>query len=75
MVLTTIQKLNNAISKANYEKSLTHLQDKKVVFIFDECHRSQFGDTHKKITEYFHKSQLLDLLERPFLQRMRLRMI
>lgn len=65
LVLTTIQKLNNAISKANYEKRLTHLQDKKVVFIFDECHRSQFGDTHKKITEYFHKSQLFGFTGTP----------
>lgn len=65
LVLTTIQKLNNAISKVNYEKSLTHLQDKKVVFIFDECHRSQFGDTHKKITEYFHKSQLFGFTGTP----------
>ncbi|APG64102.1 deoxyribonuclease HsdR [Tenacibaculum todarodis] len=65
LVLTTIQKLNNAISKANYEKSLTHLQDKKVVFIFDECHRSQFGDTHKKITEYFKSSQLFGFTGTP----------
>jgi type I restriction enzyme R subunit len=65
LVLTTIQKLNNAISKANYEKSLTHLQDKKVVFIFDECHRSQFGDTHKKITEYFKNSQLFGFTGTP----------
>jgi type I restriction enzyme R subunit len=65
LVLTTIQKLNNAISKANYEKSLTHLQDKKVVFIFDECHRSQFGDTHKKITEYFKRSQLFGFTGTP----------
>jgi len=65
LVLTTIQKLNNAISKANYEKSLTHLQDKKVVFIFDECHRSQFGETHKKITEYFKSSQLFGFTGTP----------
>jgi type I restriction enzyme R subunit len=65
LVLTTIQKLNNAISKANYERSLTHLQDKKVVFIFDECHRSQFGDTHKKITEYFKRSQLFGFTGTP----------
>ncbi|WP_299768224.1 type I restriction endonuclease subunit R [uncultured Dokdonia sp.] len=65
LVLTTIQKLNNAISKTNYEKSLTYLQDKKVVFIFDECHRSQFGDTHKKITEYFKSSQLFGFTGTP----------
>ena len=65
LVLTTIQKLNNAISKTNYEKSVKHLQHKKVVFIFDECHRSQFGDTHKKITEYFKESQLFGFTGTP----------
>ncbi len=65
LVLTTIQKLNNAISKVKYEKSLTHLQDKKVVFIFDECHRSQFGNTHKDITEYFKSSQLFGFTGTP----------
>lgn len=65
LVLTTIQKLNNAISKARYEKNLTHLQDKKVIFIFDECHRSQFGDTHKRITEYFQKAQLFGFTGTP----------
>lgn len=65
LVLTTLQKLNNAISKVKYEKSLTHLQDKKVVFIFDECHRSQFGNTHKDITEYFKSSQLFGFTGTP----------
>ncbi len=65
LVLTTIQKLNNAISKARYEKKLSHLQDKKVVFIFDECHRSQFGDTHQRITEYFKNSQLFGFTGTP----------
>ena len=65
LVLTTIQKLNNAISNARYEKNLGHLQDKRVVFIFDECHRSQFGDTHQRIMEYFHKSQLFGFTGTP----------
>jgi type I restriction enzyme R subunit len=65
LVLTTIQKLNNAISKVHYEKSLKHLQDKKVVFIFDVCHRSQFGGTHNRITEYFKKSQLFGFTGTP----------
>lgn len=65
LVLTTIQKLNNAISKAHFEKSLTHLRDKKVVFIFDECHRSQFGDTHERIIKYFHKAQLFGFTGTP----------
>jgi len=58
LVLTTIQELNNAINKAHFEHKLTHLRDKKIVFIFDECHRSQFGDTHNRIKKYFQKAQL-----------------
>ncbi|WP_282031750.1 type I restriction endonuclease subunit R [Winogradskyella eximia] len=65
LVVTTIQKLNNAITKANYNKSFTDLENKRVVFIFDECHRSQFGDTHKKITEYFKNSQLFGFTGTP----------
>jgi type I restriction enzyme R subunit len=65
LVLTTIQKLNNAISKAHYEKKLDDLKDKKLVFIFDECHRSQFGATHDRIISYFHKSQLFGFTGTP----------
>lgn len=65
LVLTTIQKLNNAISKAQYGNRLAKLQDKKVVFIFDECHRSQFGETHGRITEFFTKSQLFGFTGTP----------
>ena len=65
LVLTTIQKLNNAITKAHYEIKMAHLKDKKVVFIFDECHRSQFGETHDRITEYFKKSQLFGFTGTP----------
>ncbi len=65
LVLTTIQKLNNAISKAHFENKLTHLREKKVVFIFDECHRSQFGETHERITQYFQKAQLFGFTGTP----------
>ncbi|UII26315.1 type I restriction endonuclease subunit R [Fulvivirga maritima] len=65
LVLTTIQKLNNAISKKRYEKKLDKLKDKRVVFIFDECHRSQFGDTHKRIVNYFKGSQLFGFTGTP----------
>ena len=65
LVLTTIQKLNNAISKDHYKKRLASLKDKKVVIIFDECHRSQFGDTHQRITEYFTNNQLFGFTGTP----------
>ena len=52
LIVTTIQKLNTAISKVRFNDKMKQLQDKKIVFIFDECHRSQFGDTHKKIVNH-----------------------
>jgi type I restriction enzyme R subunit len=41
------------------------LKDKKIVFIFDECHRSQFGETHERITKYFQKAQLFGFTGTP----------
>jgi type I restriction enzyme, R subunit len=64
LVLTTIQKLNNAISE-RYSKNIAHLRHEKIVFIFDECHRSQFGDTHDRITKFFEKSQLIGFTGTP----------
>ena len=47
LIVTTIQKLNTAISKKQYLDQMNKLKDEKIVFVFDECHRSQFGETHK----------------------------
>ena len=49
------------------EKSLNEIKDKRVVFIFDECHRSQFGDTHKRIVNFFNKSQMFGFTGTPIL--------
>ena len=65
LVLTTIQKLNNAIMKEHYLNKVTHLQDKKFVFIFDECHRSQFGDTHQNIKQFFRNAQMFGFTGTP----------
>jgi type I restriction enzyme R subunit len=64
LIITTIQKLNNAIS-GQYRKQLEHLKNERFVFIFDECHRSQFGETHGRITEFFAKSQLFGFTGTP----------
>lgn len=64
LIITTIQKLNNAISGYNKNK-LEQLKDERFVFIFDECHRSQFGDTHKRITQFFTNSQLFGFTGTP----------
>jgi len=64
LIITTIQKLNNAIS-GHYKNQLEHLKNERFVFIFDECHRSQFGETHGRITEFFSKSQLFGFTGTP----------
>lgn len=65
LIVTTIQKLNNAVSAKRHAKTMEQLRDKRLVFIFDECHRSQFGDTHKKITTFFTNSQLFGFTGTP----------
>ncbi|CAG2534730.1 R subunit [Maribacter dokdonensis] len=64
LIITTIQKLNNAITGHNKAK-LDALKNERFVFIFDECHRSQFGETHARITEYFTNSQLFGFTGTP----------
>ena len=65
LIVTTIQKLNTAISKLKYERKMAELKDKRVIFIFDECHRSQFGDTHKRIREFFNNCQMFGFTGTP----------
>ncbi|ADN09390.1 type I restriction endonuclease subunit R [Sulfurimonas autotrophica] len=65
LIVTTIQKLNTAISKKQYLSQMEKLQDKHIVFIFDECHRSQFGETHLAITKFFHKNQMIGFTGTP----------
>jgi len=65
IIVTTIQKLNTAISKQKYLKRMASERDKKIVFIFDECHRSQFGETHLRITQFFTNHQLFGFTGTP----------
>lgn len=81
VIVTTIQKLGLALdenSKRNkqrkkndqltYKEQLKPLRDKRVVFIFDECHRSQFGDNHQAIKEFFPKAQLFGFTGTPIFE-------
>ena len=81
VIVTTIQKLGLALdenSKRNqlhkkggrvtYKEQLEPLQGKRVVFIFDECHRSQFGDNHNAIKEFFPKAQLFGFTGTPIFE-------
>jgi len=65
LVVTTLQKLNNVVTKQRYLKQMGALQDKRIVFIFDECHRSQFGDTHQNIVSFFKGAQLFGFTGTP----------
>ena len=65
LIVTTIQKLNNAIVKEHYLDRIKHLQDKKFVFIFDECHRSQFGLVHQNIKSFFRNAQMFGFTGTP----------
>ncbi|MDQ6985202.1 MAG: HsdR family type I site-specific deoxyribonuclease [Candidatus Dojkabacteria bacterium] len=58
LIVTTIQKLDIAVGRESYLNQIKNLQDEKVVIIFDECHRSQFGKTHAAIKGFFKNSQL-----------------
>ena len=65
LIVTTIQKLNTAILKEKYLSKMDKLKDKRIVFIFDECHRSQFGETHNRIKDYFTLAQLFGFTGTP----------
>ncbi len=81
VIVTTIQKLglaldedskhnqqNVAQGRSTFKQRLEQLRDKRMVFIFDECHRSQFGENHKAIKEFFPNSQLFGFTGTPIFE-------
>ena len=82
VIVTTIQKLGLALDenskrnkqqkkdgKATFKEQLALLSDKRIVFIFDECHRSQFGDNHDAIKNFFPKAQLFGFTGTPIFEK------
>lgn len=65
LIVTTIQKLNTAISKKQYLSKMEKMKDERIVFIFDECHRSQFGETHNRIKAFFNNIQIFGFTGTP----------
>ena len=65
IIITTIQKLNCAITKDYYNKQLQNIRNQKVVMIFDECHRSHFGECHKNIVRFFPHLQIFGFTGTP----------
>ncbi len=81
VIVTTIQKLglaldedskhnrqNIARGRSTFKQRLEPLRDKRMVFIFDECHRSQFGENHRAIKEFFPNSQLFGFTGTPIFE-------
>lgn len=65
LIVTTVQKLDIAIGREGYLNQFRELENEKVVIIFDECHRSQFGKTHTAIKNFFKKAQLFGFTGTP----------
>jgi len=57
LIITTTQKMSNAVNSPKYKAILNQYRDEKVIFIIDECHRSQFGKMHRAIHQHFTKAQ------------------
>jgi type I restriction enzyme R subunit len=82
VIVTTIQKLGLALDEGSnrnrqriktnqptYKEQLSALKNKRIVFIFDECHRSQFGENHIAIKEFFPKAQLFGFTGTPIFEK------
>ena len=65
IIITTIQKLNAAVSKTWYSSKIETIRHLRIVMIFDECHRSHFGDSHKKIMKFFDNAQIFGFTGTP----------
>lgn len=65
LIVTTVQKLDIAIGRESYLSQFADLANAKIVIIFDECHRSQFGQTHTRIKSFFKKAQLFGFTGTP----------
>ncbi len=71
VIVTTIQKLGLALdgtNRNNYKEALAPLSQERIVFIFDECHRSQFGKNNKAIKDFFPNSQLFGFTGTPIFE-------
>ena len=81
VIVTTIQKLGLALQQDSRrareqkrrgqltdQERLAPLRKKRIVLIFDECHRSQFGENHKAIKDFFPRAQLFGFTGTPILE-------
>ena len=69
MIVTTIQKMANAVKNPKYENVMDKYKEKKVVFIIDECHRSQFGKMHGLIQKHFERANYIGFTGTPIFEK------
>ena len=65
IIITTIQKLNAAVTKRWYSSRIEEIRHSRIVMIFDECHRSHFGECHKNIVKFFDNTQMFGFTGTP----------
>ncbi len=69
LLVTTIQKMANAVKSGRYASVMDVYKDKRVVFIIDECHRSQFGKMHGQIEKHFEKANYIGFTGTPIFEK------
>lgn len=74
MIVTTIQKMANAVKNPKYASVMDGYKDKKVVFIIDECHRSQFGKMHGQIQKHFERANYIGFTGTPIFEKIKVLM-
>lgn len=68
LIVTTIQKMANAVKSQRYADLMDQYRDRKVVFIIDECHRSQFGRMHAEIEKHFQNANYIGFTGTPIFE-------
>jgi type I restriction enzyme R subunit len=68
LLITTIQKMNNAIKNPKSSEYMERYKNERVIFIIDECHRSQFGEMHKEIKKHFNQAQYFGFTGTPIFE-------
>lgn len=69
MIVTTIQKMANAVKNPKYADIMDSYRDKKVIYIIDECHRSQFGKMHGQIQKHFERANYIGFTGTPIFEK------
>ncbi len=69
MIVTTIQKMANAVNKPQYADVMDAYRQRKVIFIIDECHRSQFGRMHAQIEKHFERANYIGFTGTPIFEK------